>query len=86
MMVSEQDFFRYDLYKGGDCVASYEIYKDPSSNKYGIRNLDKDITIIKCVFDQIVWLEENKLVRFTLNGKQALYRVEQLETLKVSCR
>ena len=86
MIESKRDYSIFYLRKEWNVVASYKIYKDPSSNKYGIRNLDKDLTIIKCVFDQIVWLEENKLVRFTLNGKQALYRVEQLETLKVSCR
>lgn len=85
MFAGIRDYSIFYLRKEGKDT-SYKIYKDPSSNKYGIRDLDKDLTIIKCVFDQIVWLEENKLVRFTLNGKQALYRVEQLETLKVSCQ
>ena len=46
---------------------AYEIYKDRVTNKYGIRNVNTDQLVVKCVFDHITLYEEAKLFLFFLN-------------------
>ena len=64
----------------------YKIYKDSTTNKFGIRDIDKDITVVKCVFDMIAYSYQMDLFLFTLNGKQAFCRIEQITKLRFSRR
>lgn len=60
---------------------NYQIYQDEYSKKYGIRDTDMDITVVKCIFDNIEFYESSGLIRFTLNGMQAVYRIEEIPKL-----
>lgn len=57
---------------------NYQIYKDADTRKYGIRDTNMDTTIVKCVFDNIEFYENSGLVRFTLNGMQAVCKIEEI--------
>ena len=61
---------------------NYKIYKDVNSQKYGIRDTNMDITVIKCIFDDIEFYENSGFVRFTLNGMQAVCNMENIRTLE----
>lgn len=60
---------------------NYQIYRDSNSQKYGIRDTRMDRTIVKCVFDNIEIYENSGIVRFTLNGMQAVYRIDEIDHL-----
>lgn len=60
---------------------NYQIYQDPNTRKYGIRNVDMDITIVRCIFDKIEWFENSNLVRFTMQDLQSACNIEDLTVL-----
>lgn len=60
---------------------AYEIYKDRVTNKYGIRNVNTDQLVVKCVFDHITLYKEAKLFLFSLNGKEAVYKGDDIRKL-----
>lgn len=59
----------------------YRIFKDPCSNKWGIKNIKTDKIIIKCNFNYIEWLKKEDLIKFTLNNKHALCRISDMSLL-----
>lgn len=59
----------------------FQIYKNTYSQKYGIRDTNMDITVIKCIFDDIELYENSGIVRFTLNGMQAVCNIADLANL-----
>lgn len=60
---------------------NYQIYQDEYTQKYGIRDTDMDITVVKCIFDNIEFYESSGLVRFTLNSMQAVYNIDEIPKL-----
>lgn len=62
---------------------NYRIYQDAFTQKYGIRDTNMDITIVKCIFDNIEFYEKSGVVRFTLNGMQAVYKIEDIKLLNM---
>lgn len=62
----------------------YRIFKDSSTNKWGIKNIKTDKIIIKCNFDYIEWLKKEDMIEFTLNKKHALCRISDMVTLTKS--
>lgn len=59
----------------------YRIFKDPCTNKWGIKNIKTDTIIIKCNFDYIEWLKKEDMIEFTLNKKHALCRIVDMNIL-----
>ena len=59
----------------------FQIYKNTYSQKYGIRDTNMDITLVKCIFDDIEFYENSGFVRFTLNGMQAVCNIVDLANL-----
>ena len=62
---------------------NYQIYKDAYTQKFGIRDTNMDRTVVKCVFDNIEFYENSGVVRFTLNGMQAVYKIEDIKLLNM---
>jgi len=62
---------------------NYQIYKDAYTQKFGIRDTNMDITVVKCIFDNIEFYENSGVVRFTLNGMQAVYKIEDIGLLNM---
>lgn len=60
---------------------SYTIYQDAHTQKYGIRDADTDVTVVKCIFDNIEVYKTSNLVKFTLDGMQAICNVEDIPNL-----
>ncbi|MBO7321440.1 MAG: hypothetical protein J6U80_05875 [Bacteroidales bacterium] len=60
---------------------NYEIYREKVTDKYGIRNVDTDLLIVKCMFDKITLYPEAKLFLFELNGKEAVYNADNVSKL-----
>ena len=61
----------------------YRIYQDTLTQKYGIRDANMDRTVVKCVFDNIEFYENSGIVRFTLNGMQAVYKIDDIGLLNM---
>lgn len=59
----------------------FRIIKDPNTNKWGIKNLRTDKIIVKCDFDSISWLKDYDMITFTLNKKQAVCRLSDMNSL-----
>jgi hypothetical protein len=57
---------------------NYTIYQDAHTQKYGIRDADIDVTVVKCIFDNIEVYKNSNLVKFTLDGMQAIYKIEDI--------
>lgn len=64
-------------------LEEYEIYKNTFTQKYGIRDTNMDRTVVKCVFDNIEFYENSGVVRFTLNGLQAVYKIDDIGLLNM---
>ena len=64
-------------------LEGYEIYKNTFTQKYGIRDTNMDRTVVKCEFDNIEFYENSGIVRFTLNGMQAVYKIEDIKLLNM---
>ena len=62
-------------------LEGYEIYKNTFTQKYGIRDTNMDITVVKCIFDNIEFYENSGNIRFTLNGMQAVCNIADLANL-----
>ena len=62
---------------------NYRIYQDAFTQKYGIRDTNMDRIVVKCVFDNIEFYENSGVVRFTLNGLQAVYKIEDVGLLNM---
>lgn len=60
---------------------NYQIYKSPSTGKFGIRDTDMDVTIVQCVFDKIELYSASNLVRFTMQGLQSICNIDDLLVL-----
>lgn len=61
----------------------YRIFKDPTNNKWGIKNIKTDVIIVKCDFDYISWLKNDDMIEFTLDKKHALYRISDMNLLTI---
>lgn len=59
----------------------YEIYQDRATEKYGIRDVNTDQLVVKCVFDNIKLFPEAKLFLFSLNGREAVYKGDDIRKL-----
>lgn len=60
----------------------YEIYIDPTTNKYGIRNIRTDRIDVKCIFDEIrLYPDKIGLFWFKLNGNEAVYKADDIRNL-----
>lgn len=57
---------------------NYEIYKDRTTGKYGVRNTLTDRLIIKCIFDRIDLYRAAALFLFELNGREAVYKADDI--------
>ena len=64
-------------------LEGYEIYKNTFTQKYGIRDTNMDITVVKCIFDNIEFYENSSIVRFTLHGMQAVYKIDDIGLLNM---
>jgi hypothetical protein len=60
---------------------NYEIYRDKVTDKFGIRHVDTDQLIVKCIFDKITLYPQAKLFLFKLNGKEAVYNADNVSNL-----
>lgn len=62
-------------------MQKYQIYQDIHTLKFGIRDTNLDITVVKCIFDNIEFYENSGIVRYTLNGMQAVCNIADLANL-----
>lgn len=62
-------------------MQKYQIYQDVDTLKFGIRDTNMDITVVKCIFDNIEFYESSGLIRFTLNSMQAVYNIDEIPKL-----
>lgn len=60
---------------------NYEIYRDPATNKYGIRNIQTDYLVVKCIFDRITLYPGPGIFLFNLNNKEAVWRADDIQVL-----
>jgi hypothetical protein len=60
---------------------NYEIYIDPATNKYGIRNIQTDYLVVKCIFDRITLHPRPGIFVFKLNDKEAVWHADKIQVL-----
>lgn len=57
------------------------IIQDPISGSWGVKDEIDNSIIIKCVFDYIKWIKEEDIIKFSLNGKNAICRYRDIHEL-----
>ena len=68
---------RYPDYK------NYHIIKG-ANDKFGVIDRNTQLTIMDCLFDDIVWIEELQMVKFYSNHKEAICKISELDKIVVS--
>lgn len=65
---------------GRSCKAFRTIRNE--QNKWGIEDKTTEELIVDYVFDEIIWLEDIDCVKFVIEGKEALWRINKLRDLR----
>lgn len=78
--IVKQDVLNQKKLKWGRECKNYRTIRN-DQNKWGIEDINTEELVIDYVFDEIKWLEEVDFVKFSLEGKEAIWHISKLREL-----
>lgn len=78
--IAKQDEFNQKKLKWGRECKNYRAIRN-EQNKWGVEDKDTEELVIDYVFDKIEWIEDIDCVKFTLEGKEAIWHISKLREL-----
>jgi hypothetical protein len=78
--IVKQDEFNQKKLKWGRECKNYRTIRN-EQNKWGVEDKNTEELVIGYVFDKIEWIEDIDCVKFTLEGKEAIWHIGNLREL-----